>query len=192
MILAILYFCKGQYLFKIIQFLCIRNISTLLKCLSFMLRIGDWVLRMARYGFRPSPAQIKEALKMILHKSKVKVQQFAENRPGKSWFYAFLRRHPQIKMSRAEKLEQSSAKKVFMHGFTDLRNFVKLKVLGALIKFITAMSQVFLYKSLKVCVDKHCKRNFQIATNNKVSITTLQCICANSNVVLPPVLFWKF
>ena len=41
--------------------------------------------------------------------------------------------------------------------------------------------------SLKVCVDKHYRRNFQIAS--KVSITTLQCICANSNVVPPAVLF---
>ena len=84
MILAILYFCKRQHLFKIIQFLCIRNISTLLKCLSYVLRIADWVLRMARYGFPRSPAQIKGAVKMILDKSKVKVQQFAENRPAKT------------------------------------------------------------------------------------------------------------
>ena len=74
-----------------------------------MLRIADWVLRMARYGFPRSPAQIKEAVKMILDKSKVKVQQFAENRPGQTWFYTFLRRHPQIKMSRVKKLEQSRA-----------------------------------------------------------------------------------
>ena len=64
---------------------------------------------MARYGFPRSPAQIKEAVKMILDKSKVKVQQFAENRPEKIWFYAFLRRHAQIKMSRVEKLEHSWA-----------------------------------------------------------------------------------
>ena len=42
------------------------------------------ILRMARYGFPRSPAQIKGAVKMILDKSKVKVQQFAENRPGKT------------------------------------------------------------------------------------------------------------
>ena len=36
---------------------------------------------MARYGFLFSPAQIKEAVKNILDKSKVSVQQFAE----KTW-----------------------------------------------------------------------------------------------------------
>ena len=136
-----------------------------------MLRIADWVSRMARYGFPSSPAQIKEAVKMILNKSRVKVQQFAKNRPGKTWFYTFLRQHPQIKMSRVEK---------FCEG-----------------KSIRSSDQIYncnesgfplqTATSLKVCVDKHCRRNFQIAS--KVSITTLQCICANSNVVPPAVLF---
>ena len=161
-----------------------------------MLRIGDWVLRMARYGCRPSPAQIKEALKMILDKSKVKVQQFAENRPGKTWFYAFLRRHPQIKMSRVEKLEQSRAmactKESIYAWFHEFEKFCKAKSIRSSDQIYNCDESGFPVQtatSLKVCVDKHCRRNFQIATNNKVSITTLQCICANGNVVLPAVLF---
>ena len=43
--------------------------------------------------------------------------------------------------------------------------------------------------SLKVCVDRHCKWNFQITSNNKVSITTLQCICANASALPLSVLF---
>ena len=61
---------------------------------------------MAKYGFPRSPDQIKE-VKQILDKSKVKV--YAFNRPGKTWFYAFLRRNPDIKMFRVEKLEQERA-----------------------------------------------------------------------------------
>ena len=196
MILAILYFCKRQHLFKIIQFLCIRNISTLLKCLSYVLRIADWVLRMARYGFPRSPAQIKEAVNIILDKSKLKVQQFAENRPGKTWFYAFLRWHPQIKMSHMEKLEQSQAmactKESIYAWFDEFEKFCEARS-------IRSSDQIYNYDesgfplqtatSLKVCIDKHRRRNFQIASHNKVSITTLQCICANGNVVPPAVLF---
>ena len=90
---------------------------------------------------------------------------------NRTWFYTFLRQHPQIKMSRVEK---------FCEG-----------------KSIRSSDQIYncnesgfplqTATSLKVCVDKHCRRNFQIAS--KVSITTLQCICANSNVVPPAVLF---
>ena len=64
---------------------------------------------MARFGFPRKPAQIKEAVKLILDKSKIKIRDFNENRPGKTWFYAFLRSHPGTKMGRVEKLEQSRA-----------------------------------------------------------------------------------
>ena len=43
--------------------------------------------------------------------------------------------------------------------------------------------------SLKVCVDRCCKRNFQITSNNEVSITTLQYICANGNALPLSLLF---
>ena len=43
--------------------------------------------------------------------------------------------------------------------------------------------------SLKVCVDRRCKRNFQITSNNEVSITKLQCICENGNALPLSVLF---
>ena len=38
-------------------------------------------------------------------------------------------------------------------------------------------------KSLRV--DWHCRRNFQVASSNKASITIFQCICTNGNVVPP-------
>ena len=102
-------------------------------------------------------------------------------KPG---FYAFLRQYPQIKMSRT----MACTKESILHGLMNLRNFVRLKVLKALIKFITAMCQVFPYKLLHLCVDKHCRRNFQIASNNKVSVTTLQCICANGKTLIQNIL----
>ena len=37
-------------------------------------------------------------------------------------------------------------------------------------------------------MDKHCRRNFQIASNNKVSVTTLQCICANGKTLIQNIL----
>ena len=159
-------------------------------------RVAGWVLKMARFGFPRTPAQIKEAVKLILDKSKIKIKDFNENRPGKTWFYAFLRRHPDIKMGRVEKLEQSRAmactKESVYAWFDEFEQFCKEKN-------ITNADQVYncdesgfplqTASSLKVCVDRHCKRNFQITSNNKVSITTLQCVCANGNTLPPSVLF---
>lgn len=47
---------------------------------------------------------------MYLDKSRIKIPLFVENRPGKTCFFGFLRRHPDIKLGRAEKLEQARAK----------------------------------------------------------------------------------
>ena len=56
-----------------------------------------------------SVTYIKEAVKLYLDKSGKRVKGFNDNRPGKTWFYAFLQRNPDIKMSRVVKLEQSRA-----------------------------------------------------------------------------------
>ena len=61
---------------------------------------------MANLGFPRSKTQILEAVKLNLDKANMKICAFTDNRPGISWYYGFLRRYPNIKMKRAEKLEQ--------------------------------------------------------------------------------------
>ena len=106
---------------------------------------------MSQYGFPRSPAQIKETVKMILDKTKFETP-FNENRHGKTWFYAFLRRHPEIKMSRVEKLEQARAmactQKTYMHGLTNLKHFANLMILDYLIRYLTVANRDSLCKAL--------------------------------------------
>ena len=64
---------------------------------------------MANLSFPRSKAQIIEAVKLYLDKAKIKVKAFNDNRPGISLFDGFLRRHPEIKIKKAEKLEQARA-----------------------------------------------------------------------------------
>ena len=64
---------------------------------------------MANLSFPRSKAQIIEAVKLYLDKAKIKVKAFNDKRPGISLFDGFLRRHPEIKMKKAEKLEQAHA-----------------------------------------------------------------------------------
>ena len=99
-------------------------------------------------------------------------------------------------MSGVEKQDQSRAmactKDIIYAWFDEFEKFCEAKS-------IRYSDQIYNYDelgfplqtatSLKVCIDKHCRRNFQITSHNKVSITTLQCICANGNVVPPAVLF---
>ena len=64
---------------------------------------------MANLSSPRSKAQIIEAVKLYLDKAKIKVKAFNDKRPGISLFDGFLRRHPEIKMKKAEKLEQARA-----------------------------------------------------------------------------------
>ena len=164
--------------------------------LSFYFSFAEWVLKMSRCGFPRSRSQIKEAVKLYLDKSNIRVKEFHENRPGKTWFYAFLRRHPDIKMARSEKLEQVRAMSCTQasvyawfdefeafcaeHGTTSADQIYNCDESGFPLQTASSM---------KVCVDRTVRRNFQITSSNKTSITTLQCICANGTVVPPSILF---
>ena len=105
---------------------------------------------MSQYGFPRSPAQIKEAVKMILDKTKFETP-INENRHGKTWFYAFLRRHPKVE-KRVEKLEQARAmactQKTYMHVLTNLKHFANLMILDYLIRYLTVTNRDSLCKAL--------------------------------------------
>ena len=53
--------------------------------------------------------QILEAVKLYLDRANTKIGAFTDNRPGISCFYGFRHRYPDIKMKKAEKLEQARA-----------------------------------------------------------------------------------
>ena len=64
---------------------------------------------MANLGFPRSKTQILEAVKLYLDRANMKIGAFTDNQPGISCFYGFRRRYPNIKMKKAEKLEQARA-----------------------------------------------------------------------------------
>ena len=150
---------------------------------------------MERLGFPSTPTKIKAAVKTYLDRAKVKTK-LVDNRPGKTWWFGFLRRHPDLKLGRAEKLEISRAMAcskesvaAWFHEYEEL-----VKTLG-----ITSPAQIYncdesgfplqVKGGMKVCVDRYARRNFQRVSANKDSITSLQCICANGSVLPPYVLF---
>ena len=118
-----------------------------------------------------------------MDKANIKVKAFNDIRPGIFWFYGFLQCHPEIKMKKAEKLEQALAmactKKSVYAWFDEFEQF-KIE------NNITSEDQVFncddsgfplqASSSLKVLCDKHSRHNFQITSSCKTSITTLQWI----------------
>ena len=127
---------------------------------------------MARYSFPRSPIQIKEAVKLYLDKSGIRIKEFTENRPGKTWFYGFLRRHPNIKMSRVEKLEQARAMACTQESvyawFDEFEAFCSKHGINSADQVCNCDESGFPLQtasSLKVCIDRTIRRNFQIASS---------------------------
>ena len=99
-------------------------------------------------------------------------------------------------MKKAEKLEQARAMACTNESvYAWFDEFEELRIENN----ITSEDQVFncdesgfplqAGSSMKLMCDKHCRRNFQITSTCKTSITTLQCICLNGTVIPPAVPF---
>ena len=69
----------------------------------------DWAIEMSRIGYGRTRQQICEMVKQILDKDKRR-NPFTDNRPGKDWWYGFLRRHPSVVMRTPEPLQLARAK----------------------------------------------------------------------------------
>ena len=99
-------------------------------------------------------------------------------------------------MSTVEKLEKYRAMVCTQESvyawFDEFETFLKAKNIESADQIYNCDESGFPLQtatSMKVCTDKRVRRNFQIASSSKTSITTLQCICANGSVVPPCVNF---
>ena len=59
--------------------------------------IVKWTMKMSEIGYGQTRQQITEIVKRILDHTK-RSNPFTYNRPGKDWWYGFLKRYPEVKM----------------------------------------------------------------------------------------------
>ncbi len=71
--------------------------------------IVQWLIKMARIGYGRSKEQVKDTVKRILDKDGRRIELFSDNRPGRDWWYCFLRRHPQLATRMPQNLEITRA-----------------------------------------------------------------------------------
>ena len=70
--------------------------------------LANWAVEMVKIGYGRTRQQITEMVKAILDKDG-RPNPFSDNRPGKDWWYGFLRRHPNLTMRSPEQLQVSRA-----------------------------------------------------------------------------------
>ena len=68
----------------------------------------DWAVEMGRIGYGRTREQMSMMVKKILDKDG-RQNPFVDNRPGKDWWYAFLRRHPELAIRTLEHLQLARA-----------------------------------------------------------------------------------
>ena len=158
--------------------------------------IAEWAKEMARRGFGRTPEEICEAVKQILDKAGRNVKEFRMNRPGKSWWWGFMRRHPDLHTAKPKPLELTRAAactedvvNAWFDGFSSFLQQNKITVADQVYNCDEAGFPLQACSSKKVCIDKLMKRTFHLTNPCKTSITTLQRICANGSVLPPAVYF---
>ena len=151
----------------------------------------EWALKMADIGYGQTRRQICEAVKRILDHTK-RSNPFTENRPGKDWWYGFLRRHPKVAMRQPQALQASRASactaEVLDKWFHEFEQFLLQHDLLDKPNCIWNCDESgfpLCPKSGKVLAPQGARNVYHITGNNKQQITTLCCISAAGGVIPP-------
>ena len=59
-------------------------------------KLATWCAEMANIGYGQTRNELLNMVKRILDNDPSRESKFINNRPGKDWFYAFLKRNPRI------------------------------------------------------------------------------------------------
>lgn len=71
-------------------------------------QIANWVIDVSKRGFSLTRTELKECVQMYLNKAG-RTTIFKENRPGRKWMDAFLKRQPILSIRLAENIDKSRA-----------------------------------------------------------------------------------
>ena len=120
---------------------------------------------------------------------------FKDNMPGKSWWYCFMSRHPNMKLKQTEKLEMARAiacsESKVRNWFSVFRDVLEEYAVSSPTCIFNCDETDFplqtkFSKVLTAKVDKVC---YHLTSSSKTQFTVLMCICADGSVLPPYVLF---
>ena len=154
----------------------------------------DWALHMGRIRYGRTREQISMMVKKLLDKDG-RQNPFVDNRPGKDWWYAFLRRHPELTMRTPEHLQLACAaacsEEVLSRWYTAFKQFFDLNDVNDAARIWNADETgcPLCPKSGKVLALYGAKDVFQATTDTKEQITTLCAISAAGSVIPPMHIF---
>ena len=158
-------------------------------------KLVDWAVEMATIGYGQSKRQICEMVKKIVDKDG-RPNPFKDNRPGKDWWYVFLKRNPVISLRSASSLETSRAsacsEEVLEKWYVKFEQFLSIHGLEDQPSKIWNCDESgfsLCPKSGKVLAPVGIKSVYSTVGPQKLQITTLVAIGADGSVIPPMHIF---
>ena len=151
----------------------------------------QWALKMSEIGYGQTRVQILEMVKRILDNNP-RPNPFRDNRPGKDWWYAFLKRHPNISVRVPQALQSCRASActpdALDRWFVGYEQFILTHGLVDCPECIWNCDESgfpLCPKSGKVIAAQGVRQVYQVTGSSKQQITTLCCISAVGDVIPP-------
>ena len=157
-------------------------------------QLADWAIEMGKIGYGCTREQISLMVQKPLDKDG-RQNPFLNNRPGKDWWYAFLRRHPELAMRSPEPLQLARAsacsEEILSRWYTAFKQFLEVNDLNDPARIWNADETgcPLCPKSGKVLALSGAKNVYQVTSDTKEQITTLCAISAAGNIIPPMHIF---
>lgn len=157
----------------------------------------EWLIGCAKMGFPISKDGLFDSVKKIIDKSKTE-SLFKNNRPGKTWFRNFMKRHPELTEKKAEYVNRARGS-VTESKIRDWFNEVTL-LLGPDVNVLSDPRRVFnmdesgfflVPNGDKIIAPRGRHVYEESSSNDKENVTTLFAVNASGNFA-PPLSLFKY
>ncbi|CAK9810810.1 MFS-type transporter clz9 [Anthophora plagiata] len=162
--------------------------------------ISQWIEKMAAAGFPIIPDELITSVQCFIKKVK-RANPFKNDRPGKTWVKAFLRRNSTVSKRISQSLTVSHASVTnteLQNWFSGVYNYLKEhsfeKILDDPSRIFNCDETVFFLnpKDNKVLVKKGAKTVYQQVNADEKECITALLICSASGLVAPTTVLFKY
>lgn len=159
--------------------------------------LKEWILASQRKGFPLRLEDLQESVKQFLDDNP-RPNPFPENRPGKGWYKAFLRRHPDVSLRTPEAVTSASAnisENDIRKWFQEVENYLNEKGYAEILKdphrVFNGDETCFLLcpKNKRVLAAKGSKNVYQIEHHSKYNLTVMFTFSAAGEITPSMVIY---
>ena len=164
-------------------------------------RLADWAIQMAKIGYGRTKQELLDTVQKILN-ADGRPNPFTNNRPGKDWYQAFMKRHPELSQRQQQQLgkERAVISSVRVEEwFNDFKSYMDSEVEDQTIwsdsrRWYNADESGFPLcpKGGRVLAMKGSPNVYQLTSSDKIQITVLACMNASGDFVQPANILFRW